>query len=197
MNAIGVGEVALAGTRWLVDASAGEDCMGLRLTAIALSVGFLISLSAAPARAAEPAKCLAVIDGDTMNIDRGKGKERVILYGIDCPEVDQPGGAEAKKFTDDRCWKKTLSIEEKGTDRSGRIIAVVMMPDGKSLNEELVRRGLAWWSDKYAPKDATLKGLQATAQMTKTGLWAAPNPVAPWIWRNGQKNVQAKVVGGK
>lgn len=144
--------------------------------------------------AAVAAMVVSVVDGDTLNVDRGAGKERVILYGIDCPELDQPGGSEARKLTDERCWKKKVQLEQKGTDKRGRVIATVVLPDGTNLNEELVRRGLAWWSDKYAPKDEKLKGLQAAAQMAKLGLWGAPNPVPPWIWRNGQKDVNAKIM---
>jgi endonuclease YncB( thermonuclease family) len=144
--------------------------------------------------AAVAAVVLSVVDGDTLNVDRGAGKERVILYGVDCPELDQPVGTDARKFTDERCYKKTVQLDERGKDKRGRVIANITLPDGTNLNEELVRRGLAWWSDKYAPKDTKLKGLQAAAQAAHAGVWSAPDPVAPWVWRNGQKAVQAKVM---
>lgn len=164
---------------------------------IALSLLFSIALLVPSACAMETAKVVSVVDGDTVNIDRGKGKERVILYGIDCPELDQAAGAEARAFTNERCWRKSVSVDQRGVDSKGRVIAVVLLPDGTNLSEELVRRGLAWWSDKYAPKDAALKKLHSGAQAAKIGLWAGANPVPPWVWRNGQKSVQATIVPGK
>jgi endonuclease YncB( thermonuclease family) len=73
----------------------------------------------------------------------GGAKERVILYGLDCPEIGQPFGDQARKFTDDHCFKKTLRLDEKGKDKRGRTIAVVYLADGTNLNDELVRQGLA------------------------------------------------------
>jgi len=35
------------------------------------------------------------------------------------------------------------------------------------LNQQLVEKGLAWWSDKYAPNDKTLKDLFHCSQSTE------------------------------
>jgi endonuclease YncB( thermonuclease family) len=42
------------------------------------------------------------------------------------------------------------------TDRYGRLVGEVLLPDGRSLNRELIRAGLAWWYRSYAPKDTPL-----------------------------------------
>lgn len=152
-----------------------------------------ILASAKTAMAYVQVKVLSVVDGDTINVLRENARERVIFYGIDCPERDQPFGDEARKFTDDRCWKKTVSMDDRGRDSKGRTIAVIFLSDGTNLNQELVKQGLAWWSDKYAPQDATLKQLHAVARAAHTGLWADANPVAPWLWRNGQQSVQGTI----
>ncbi len=68
-------------------------------------------------------------------------------------------------------------------DRFGRTVGEVTLPDGRVLNHELVRAGLAWWYRRYAPEDDTLKQLEAEARQAKRGLWADPNPVSPWEWR--------------
>src|SRR5262249_38262278 len=99
------------------------------------------------------AKVVSVPDGDTLNVEHNGAREKVILYGVDCPEIGQAYGEEAKKFTDERCWKKVLTFDDHGRDDKGRTIAVVYLPDGSSLNQTLVEQGLAWWSDKYAPKE--------------------------------------------
>ena len=139
-------------------------------------------------------KVVSVVDGDSINVLHNDAREKVILYGIDCPENGQAFGPEAKKFTDDACFGKIVNVEEQGKDPRGRTIGVVLLPDGTNLNRELVKRGLAWWSDKYASKDANLKQLHEAAKAAKTGLWADANPVPPWLFRNGDKGVQATVM---
>ena len=153
------------------------------------------SLTCAAAQAEQiTAKCVSVVDGDTINVSvNGGPKEKVILYGVDCPEMAQDFGQNARQFTDQCCFRKDVSVEVKGKDPTGRIIANVFLADGTNLNQALVNQGLAWWSDKYAPNDIMLKQLHETAKAAHKGLWSAPNPVPPWIFRNGNKSVQAVI----
>jgi endonuclease YncB( thermonuclease family) len=72
-----------------------------------------------------------------------------------------------------------------GHDRYGRIIGAIRLPDGRDLNAELVRAGLAWWYRKYAPNDVNLQAFEETARKGKVGLWKDANPVAPWDYRHG------------
>lgn len=143
------------------------------------------------------AQVVSVPDGDSLLVSRDKTSEKVILYGVDCPELKQEFGSQARKFTVDSCFGKTITIKPHGVDNRGRIIAEVILRDGTDLNQELVRQGLAWWSDKYAPSDATLKKLHQSAKTAKLGLWATATPVPPWIFRNGQKSVTATIKPSK
>ncbi len=147
------------------------------------------------ARAASfSAKVISVIDGDSFNIQLSDGKAKVILYGVDCPELGEDYGQEARTFTNAKCYGKTVTIDLRGKDKMDRLIGIVTLADGTNLNEELVRQGLAWWSDKFAPKDETLKRLHTEAKTSRRGLWAAPNPIPPWIFRNGDKSVGGKIL---
>ena len=56
-------------------------------------------------------------------------------------------------------------------------------PDGRMLNRELVREGVCWWYQKYAPGDTVLEGLEKAAREERKGLWVEPHPVPPWEWR--------------
>jgi hypothetical protein len=49
-----------------------------------------------------------------------------------------------------------VTVRPIDTDRYGRTVAEVVLPDGRSLNHELVRGGMAWWFRKYAPDDREL-----------------------------------------
>jgi len=132
-------------------------------------------------------RTVAVIDGDTVEVLRAGKACRVRLEGIDCPERGQPFGTKAKQFTSDLAFDKEVRILDQGKDRYGRIIGEVILPDGRTLNRELVRAGLAWWYRQYAPKDAELEALEKAAREAKAGLWADADPVPPWEWRKKTK----------
>ena len=152
----------------------------------------LIASICLPALAEEfKGKVVAVKDGDSLLVLHNGSTEKVILYGIDCPEAKQDYGPQAREFTEQNCKDKSVSVSVKGHDRFERVIAEVFLPDGSSLNQELLKQGCAWWSDKYAAKDATLKQLHMDAKAKRIGLWSNPKAVPPWIFRNGEKSVQA------
>ena len=82
-------------------------------------------------------------------------------------------------------FREIVTVLVKDRDRYGRTIGKVILPNGRSLNRELVRAGYAWWYRKYASKDFELMILQRDSMASKTGLWDDPDPVAPWKFRRG------------
>lgn len=133
-------------------------------------------------------KVVKVSDGDTIEVMRQGRAEKIRLAGIDCPEKKQAFGQAAKRFTLDLAAQKFVTIKVETTDRYGRTVGEVILPDGRSLNRELVRSGYAWWYRKYS-SDASLGSLESEARAARRGLWAEPNPVPPWDWRNGGKRL--------
>lgn len=86
--------------------------------------------------------CSYVTDGDTIEVD-GLGKIR--LVGVNTPERGQTGYICSKRFVQKLCLNKEVSLDiddSKYTDKYGRYLAVVIV-DGKSLNEMLLKEGLA------------------------------------------------------
>ncbi len=73
-------------------------------------------------------------------------------------------------------------MRDLGQDRYGRTVGVVLLPDGRSLNRELVRAGFAWMYRRYA-NDQSLNDLEEEARVAGRGLWADRNPIPPWEWR--------------
>jgi endonuclease YncB( thermonuclease family) len=104
-------------------------------------------------------KVVGVLDGDTIEVLVDKKPIRVRLHGIDCPEKGQPRGNRAKWYASDLAFKKTVTVIIKDIDRYGRTVGEVILPDGKSLNKEIVRAGYAWWYRKYVPDDKELAAL--------------------------------------
>jgi endonuclease YncB( thermonuclease family) len=70
-------------------------------------------------------------------------------------------------------------------DRFNRIQAFVWVhgEDGDSLNEELLRKGEAWWYSPFVPFERGFKYLEDGARRDKVGLWAQTNPIPPWQWQ--------------
>lgn len=124
-----------------------------------------------------------VHDGDTLTVVSHGISQRVRLAGIDCPESDQPYGAEATEATKALALHREVTVTPFTTDRYGRTVAEVTLQDGRSLTQELVMAGACWWYRKYAPKDTVLEGLEADARTQRRGVWAAENLTPPWEWR--------------
>lgn len=131
-------------------------------------------------------KVVGISDGDTISVMRDGKAVKVRLAGIDCPERKQPFGTKAKQFTSDMAFAKIVTVEVKDVDRFQRIVGEVILPDGRSLNRELVKVGLAWWYRKYS-KDETLGRLEEAARSGKEGLWGDRHPIPPWEFRKQKK----------
>jgi endonuclease YncB( thermonuclease family) len=128
-------------------------------------------------------KVTKVADGDTFTLIDSYGKiSKIRVYGIDCPELNQPFGKDAKRFTTNLILNQTVFIEKISKDRNGRVVAKVYYNNRQSLNEELLRKGMAWHFTKY-DKSASYAALERQAKASKVGLWAFSNPIAPWDWR--------------
>lgn len=112
--------------------------------------------------------------------------EKIRLTGIDTPEKAQAFGGKAKVFTADLVGLQRVRVEFKERDRYGRILGEVFLEDGRSLNREILKAGLAWWYRQYS-KDQSLGILETEAKNAGRGLWADPHPVPPWEWRRGTR----------
>lgn len=146
---------------------------------------------------------VGVSDGDTITVMHEGREEKVRFFGIDCPEKAQAFGQRAKQATSSAVFGKIVTVDKKDTDRYGRTVGEVFTPEGKSLNRTLVEQGMCWWYRKYSPHDSQLAAAESNAKAKKLGLWADPNPLPPWEFRNGKANEagsiastgQAKIVG--
>jgi len=124
----------------------------------------------------------AVYDGDTFVTEADR---TVRLWGIDAPESEQPYGEEATHELAGLIENAAqLYLYVKDTDQYGRTVAVLY--DGSlDLNEELLRRGAAWYYERYAPSASDYQAAQDIAQMENVGLWRGQDdPIPPWEWRH-------------
>jgi micrococcal nuclease len=96
---------------------------------------------------AEPftGKVVGISDGDTLSVMRAGKAVKVRLYGIDTPEKAQAFGTQARQCTSDAAFQQTVTVVVQTTDRYGRLVGEVLLPDGRSRNQKLVKAGMAWW----------------------------------------------------
>lgn len=132
-------------------------------------------------------KVITVIDGDTIDVLHNNQPERIRLNGIDATEKGMAYGQAAKEYVLDMAALKTVTVHVTDTDRYGRTVGDVILPDGRNLNREIVQAGYAWWFKKYS-KDASLGELEEGARIARKGLWRDPKPIPPWEWRAAKKN---------
>jgi endonuclease YncB( thermonuclease family) len=132
------------------------------------------------------ARVVAVLDGDTVLILRsgtaGRGKPaKLRLANIDAPEKSQAYGAQSRASLLEMAGKREAQVDTQAVDQYGRMVGVITV-DGRNLNQEQVRRGMAW-EYSYHHADKIYVALQSEAQQARRGLWAQPGPQAPWQWR--------------
>lgn len=130
--------------------------------------------------------CIRVMDGDRIVVDRHGRAVNIRLNAVDAPEIGQPYGADAKRFTSVHVLRKRVRIDALGKDRYGRTIANVFV--GKlCVNTAIVKDGFAWWFRRFSPHNDELRDLEEEARKAKRGLWAQTDPVPPWEWRKGHR----------
>ena len=153
-------------------------------------VALLLACLAAPSLDAQEfrGKVVGVTDGDTITVLQDRTPVKVRLNGIDAPEQGQPFGERAKQFASALCFGDEVTIKTSGTDKYGRTLGDVVLVDGRILNQELVKAGMAWHYKEYS-KDETLAKLEKEAKEKKIGLWSDPHAIAPWEWRHGNAAV--------
>lgn len=174
---------------------------GLRLMVAALLAIALVAAVALAQQSQFSGKVVRVSDGDTITVLYGTRQIRIRLHGIDCPEMGQDFSRRAKQAVSDAVFSKTVTIVDHGTDRYGRTIGEVLTPAGENLNAALVRDGLCWWYERYAPNDHTLRQYEQRAKADRIGLWSQPEPIAPWDWRGGKRPLASpahgKIIGNR
>jgi micrococcal nuclease len=124
---------------------------------------------------------ISVLDGNNLVVAKDSKLLRVRLYGIDCPEIAQDFGPQAKQMVTDLTLGKKVWIDTKVVDHGKRIQAAVMV-DNKDVALELVGAGMAW----IAPKsfgNTKIDTAEKEVRAKQNGLWSMSNPTPAWQFR--------------
>lgn len=125
-----------------------------------------------------------VIDGDSLIVMVEGQRIEVRLYGIDCPEFDQPYSHAAKRFVKKRIKGRRVTVVPVDRDKYGRLVAMIVH-DGTVVNGLLVEAGLAWVYPRYCRKKIcrNWSNKEQRARRQKLHLWQDKKPVSPWRWK--------------
>ena len=136
-------------------------------------------------------KVVSVIDGNTLEVI-GEDNEiyKILLHGIDCPELEQEYGEKAKKALEKLVLEKKVLVKLQGRDRLGNRLGVIMIEGEEDPRFELLKEGLAWTSEKNTIEE--LETIKEKAREKNRGLWREDSPTPPWIFRRQQSMMQPK-----
>jgi len=146
----------------------------------------LTLLLASSATADFTGEVVGVIDGDTIDVMHNGRSERIRLHGIDAPEKSQAFGKASKRTASELSFGRDVTLLEHGRDKYGRTLGEVILPDDRSLNQEMVRSGHAWRYRKYS-NDRTLHRLEQAARRSNRGLWQDEDATPPWEYRKARR----------
>ncbi|MBT4049339.1 MAG: hypothetical protein HN749_03185 [Nitrospina sp.] len=123
-------------------------------------------------------------NGDTLTLKTDRDKlHKVRLADIDAPEMGQPFGKPALRLATDLAMGKIVRVNYTFKDKYNRLIGEVFLPDGKLMNEEMLKSGLAWHYRVKNPHSSFLEKLEYKAWKKNLGLWVQKKPVPPWEFR--------------
>jgi micrococcal nuclease len=156
------------------------------LRGVGLGVALVAMASCATAALGDvQARVTAVVDGDTIRVERSGGQQTVRLIGVDTPELSdrrrpeappQPFAREAAEYARRVLAERTVRLEfERGErhDHYGRLLAYVFLSDGTFFNRELIREGYARAYTRYPFRFAKqFRADQDLARAQRRGLWA-------------------------
>ena len=165
--------------------------MTKNLKALSILIAFLLILPAASI--ADQLRVVRVTDGDTIKAATDQIGIIIRLVGIDAPEKSrkknepgQPYSRKATKYLASLVLNKTITVQEYGTDRYGRILGVVFV-NGTNANLEMVKAGLAEVYRGKPPRYFNPKIYQeaeAEAKKAKRGMWSfGDKHISPKEWR--------------
>lgn len=154
----------------------------IALTAAAAVYLLQDQVQPAPART-ETGEVVAVVDGDTIDVQLEDGKARIRLIGIDTPEIGRSAGAvddcyaqDARTFLDDLVYGQTVTLTTDPTqdqvDAYDRLLRYVTLDDQDvALAALTAGAGTEYTFDVPYQRQADYRAAEAAAQEAGAGLW--------------------------
>ncbi|GAB2723234.1 thermonuclease family protein [Halomonas garicola] len=127
-------------------------------------------------------RVLKIYDGDTITVSCSGKQERVRLYCIDTPEMEQRPWGQRSRDHLRQMMPQRVRIIEHDRDQYGRLVGEVMAGQ-TSLNLAMVEAGQAAMYPQYC-SEARYRRANEAAREAGRGVWAEPGlQQRPWEWR--------------
>jgi len=126
-----------------------------------------------------------VVDGDTIVVRYHGRDDRVRLIGIDTPEVGQCFATQATSAMQMLAGRRAVRLLGDRTqarrDRYGRLLAYVVLGDGRDVGRELIRLGAAhvYVYDRPFTRLPSYRDIEAGARNRSAGLWGGCHAAPP------------------
>jgi endonuclease YncB( thermonuclease family) len=127
----------------------------------------------------------SVHDGDTLRVRRGTEEIKVRFCGIDAPELAQPLGVESRDYLRRLVGDGVVRMVVVERDKYGRMVGEVFLLDGRSVNVEMVRAGMAYHYAKYSGNclgRGAIGQAEDEARSRRMGVWVGGYQ-KPWEFR--------------
>lgn len=157
-----------------------------------LGAFFVLASSQAQADGKGPGKfsgkVSGVNSGHQLMVQEGDNTHKVNLYGILSPSKGAPQAEKARVFLEQIAFGRVVEVEIVPPSDPRRLYALVRL-DGKNLNEEILRQGLAWVNHKACFLEVCKKweALQEEAKAAGRGVWSDPSGTPPWEKGTGKR----------
>jgi endonuclease YncB( thermonuclease family) len=153
-----------------------------QIVRILLSVALTLFIQTGPVRADAVGKP-TVVSGDVLEV----AGQRVQLYGVDAPELDQICIADRRRFNCGHIAKTALMDLVAGAEVSCKIIldkkadlaTAICTAGGFDIGSNMVHTGWALADRKLSEKYVTIED---KAREARRGLWRGQF-IPPWKWR--------------
>lgn len=140
-------------------------------------------------------KVVSVIEGDILEIMSDNNESIIVkVKNVECPEIGQDFGYEARRYTERICLNKSVNVVFERYDKDRNALGVVTIGK-KDLGYELIEKGLAWYYQKglqLSPNATAYLELEKEVKEKEKGLWKNPEAVAPWTFRAHQNKWEGK-----
>ena len=136
-------------------------------------------------------KVTSVIDGNTFEMKADDNESyKIMLFGIDCPELGQEFGEKAKKSLEKMILNKKVTVNIQGKDRWGNRLGIALIEGAIDPRYDLLEAGLDWTAERDPIQE--LETIKEKAREKGKGLWKEQDPTPPWIYRRQQSLTQPK-----
>ncbi|MFM9839170.1 MAG: thermonuclease family protein [Cyclobacteriaceae bacterium] len=160
------------------------------MKSIAFAILGLLMSSMVWAREVISGKVLTVIDGNTLEVTTTENEiYKILLFGIDSPELGQEFGEKAKRYLEKLILDKNVSVEIQGKDRLGNRLGIILI-EGEDPRMQLLQEGLAWTAERQPIQE--FETIKEKAREKGKGLWKEQEPTPPWVYRRQQTMTQFK-----